>query len=471
MNDKLERIVNQIDGRWEPHHVEHLLLVVGGNPLPNAVAAVLLTLQGGTITLIHSEGEPSDAAVGRQEIGSFPVAQKLEAWLNDLSFAKVRLVGVRESRPDSIIQGVREALHSVAVTKIGINYTGGTKAMSVHAYRTVEEWRAEQREHGNEIEASFSYLDARRLEMVFDRASSQRSEVLYAGSAVKLDLEQDLLQIHGWKLKHPPKEAPVLPQSAQALLDVHTKPDAAERWREWLQNELLKKAKRPEQIVVNCSRSPDRQSCTVDQPGEKWANKTTLRAITLPWPTAPELRPLVEIMKSELRRTDGLDLGEAATKCSYKHPEDFCKWLNGGWLESVVLSALHQSLKDGLVDYVGMNLEPDASGDNPTGFEFDVVSLRGYQLFAFSCTTTRDKGSERSLLRLKLFEACIRARQLGGDAACVGLVCCSTDPVGMEYALRRDLDPEWRIRVFGIPHFADLASESAQWIREQSGEI
>jgi hypothetical protein len=176
-------------------------------------------------------------------------------------------------------------------------------------------------------------------------------------------------------------------------------------------------------------------------------------------------------MKNELGQTDGLNLGEAAATCGYKDPADFCKWLNGGWLESVVLSALHQSLKDGLVDYVGMNLEPDASGDNPTGFEFDVVSLRGYQLFAFSCTTTRDKGRERSLLRLKLFEAYLRARQLGGDEACVALVCCSTDPVGMEYALRRDLDPEGRIRVFGIPHFADLASEFAQWIREQSREV
>ncbi len=281
MSDKIERILKQDDNRWEPHRLEHLLLPIGGNPLPNAVAAVLLTSPGGTITLIHSEGEPTDALVGYQKIGSFPVAQKLEAWLNGFGFAKVRLKGVHESRPDSIIQGVREALDSVVATKIGVNYTGGTKAMSVHVHRALELWTAEQRKTGKEVEASFSYLDARRLEMVFDRTTSRPSEALYAGCAVKLDLEQDLLQMHGWKLKHTPTDTPIRPQSAQALLNLHSNPEAAERWREWVQTELFRNAKRPEQIIVNCSRSPDGQPCSVDQPGEKWANKTTLSGLAM----------------------------------------------------------------------------------------------------------------------------------------------------------------------------------------------
>jgi hypothetical protein len=35
---------------------QHLILLVGSNPLPNAVAAKLLLAEGGTVTLIHSKG-------------------------------------------------------------------------------------------------------------------------------------------------------------------------------------------------------------------------------------------------------------------------------------------------------------------------------------------------------------------------------------------------------------------------------
>lgn len=38
----------------EKVQVDHLILLVGGNPLPNAVAGKLLARSGGTITLLHS---------------------------------------------------------------------------------------------------------------------------------------------------------------------------------------------------------------------------------------------------------------------------------------------------------------------------------------------------------------------------------------------------------------------------------
>jgi hypothetical protein len=96
----------------------------------------------------------------------------------------------------------------------------------------------------------------------------------------------------------------------------------------------------------------------------------------------------------------------------------------------------------------------------------DVIALRGYQLFAFSCSTDKKK----PLLKLKLFEAYIRARQLGGDEARVALVCCSNDPEGLEHEMRRDVDPEGRIRVFGRKHLADLKVHIESWIRSQSGK-
>ena len=104
--------------------------------------------------------------------------------------------------------------------------------------------------------------------------------------------------------------------------------------------------------------------------------------------------------------------------------------------------------------------------DTGGAVDVDVVALRGYQLFAFSCST----GSKKGLLKTKLFEAYIRARQLGGDEGRIALVCCSNDPDGLEYEMRRDVDPEGRIRVFGSKHLADLVTHVGQWIRSQSKE-
>jgi hypothetical protein len=44
---------------FEPYRTDHLFLIVGANPLPNFVAALLLSKKGGTIHLLHSKGTVS----------------------------------------------------------------------------------------------------------------------------------------------------------------------------------------------------------------------------------------------------------------------------------------------------------------------------------------------------------------------------------------------------------------------------
>jgi len=86
--------------------------------------------------------------------------------------------------------------------------------------------------------------------------------------------------------------------------------------------------------------------------------------------------------------------------------------------------------------------------------------MRGYQF----CAIFRSTDTRKGLLKLKLFEAYVRARQLGGDEARVALVCCSNDRHGLEHEMRRDVDPEGRIRVFGRKHLANLAEYLREWI-------
>lgn len=408
------------------YQVDHLLLLVGGNPLPNAVAGKLLVRPGKKITLIHSA-----------EV--FGIAQRLRGWLG----GDVDLKQVEEANPTSILRGVQETLKGTS--SIGLNYTGGTKAMAVHAYQAVDEWAKQQRG----VRPVFSYLDARRLRMVIDPAEPDTGEqprFIYVGRGLTLKLEK-LLRLHGWSLRHQYNDQSILPDTAEALAKANSSESGAAAWRQWVEEVLEKQCRRP------------------DRP-DKWKSRGQLRGIKVPWPTNPLLAEVVETLKQELQQNgEQLDLAASAATCGYKEIEDFCRWLHGWWLEHLVLDVLSESSKGLCLDECAQNVET-----NEVQFDVDVVAMRGYQLFAFTCGTDSEAitgGRER--LKLKLFEGFIHARQLGGDEARVALVCCSDDPTKLQSELRRDIvDPH--IRVFGREHLPGLQTHVARWIKEQSQE-
>jgi hypothetical protein len=73
-------------------------------------------------------------------------------------------------------------------------------------------------------------------------------------------------------------------------------------------------------------------------------------------------------------------------------------------------------------------------------------------------------------LKKRLFEAYIRARQLGGDEACVALVCCAKDHEKLQEEMRRDVHAPQRIRVFGHQDLPELANQLSMWIQKESRE-
>lgn len=386
---------------------DHLLLLVGGNPLPNAVAGKLLAGSGGRITLVHSKSSAHSK-------GTAEVAQRLRTWMTEQKIVaergSIELKEVEESSATSIVQGVQERLKAFNAQSVGLNYTGGTKVMSVHAYRAVEQLAG-----GNGVTPVFSYLDARTLEMVFDPVDAGSSEQReYLGRKVKMGLK-DLLELHGWSFKYPPNEIPILPKGAGALARAFAGDEQAMQiWKDWISN----------------THQPE----ISDLPSDGLLN--------------------------QVKQTLSSEVYQVAK------PEDWMGWLKGKWLEHHVLDELSKLAGTLYLHENGQNIVP-----NEVEFDLDVVALRGYQLFAFSCSTDTDRvQGGRGRLKLKLFEAYVRARQLGGDEARVALVCCSNDPEGLQHEMQRDIDPEGRIRVFGRRHLADLATYLAQWIQSQSGE-
>lgn len=463
--------------------VDHLILLVGGNPLPNAVSGRVLLKPDGTITLIHSDGK----------YGTFNIAQNLQNWFTKQGFKPATLVGVRESDADSITMAIQNALKTVSHNfVVGLNYTGGTKAMAVHAYRAMERWAKERLA----TQPIYTYLDARTLSLIVDPPHPDQGKH-YVGRAMKIELD-DLLSLHGWSWKEPPTTQPFLPLISEALRQVYLDTNALQIWEKWKQDIL----------IANCAKDDDKEKretlfiklretlnlCNAEEDTKqaleyieqfalknsdeqiKWRPNGKLRAIRLPWPTDPLLKDLTVTMQQELGNSNSqLNLAEAAKRCG-KDLEDICDWLKGGfWLETVALQTLKAIEHEFHLHSVSMNLLPRLPSSPPKSslFEFDVIAMRGYQLFAFSCSTDTDSPKNKggkARLKKRLFEAYIRARQLGGDEARVALVCCADKPDELEREMYRALDAEGRIKVFGQEHLANLTAYLQAWIEEQSKE-
>ena len=144
---------------WEYHQVDHMFLLVGENPLPNYVAARLMLKQGGTPYLVHTTDTQKEA-------------KRLEIILSDQGIKTTQLVSLNDYESDAyhIRETIRPKLEAIKDGKIGLYYTGGTKAMAVHAYRTVV-----SKQHPDTV---FSYLDPRKLEMCIDREDGDRILIL-----------------------------------------------------------------------------------------------------------------------------------------------------------------------------------------------------------------------------------------------------------------------------------------------------
>lgn len=405
------------------YKADHLILLVGGNPLPNYVAARVLGKEGMAISLIYSEG-------------SQPIANRLKNSL-DKMFAFTATKPVDESRASSIQGEVTRALNRLPdAGKVGLHYTGGTKAMAVHAHRAVETWA---RSHHRS--AVFSYLDARTHKIIFDEPADE----VFVGDALVLDLA-DLLSLHGWKQQCAPRTDPILPQTARAIAAAyagHGK-DAGQPYEAWKQQELYPK-------------------CKGDN-GD-WKRDKDLRQIKLAWPDGV-LSPVANALQQETGQHGQakLDIEAARQTVKLSAPSDFCKWLDGIWLEHRVLDAL-MNLPD-LRPNPGQALQGVKIKTDKGDFDLDVAAIFGYQLFGFTCGTAVGRGA-RGELKLKLFEGLLRARQLGGDQARAALICVYEDPDGLRAEARQQIDPDEQFKVFGCEHLKDLEGELAHWIHIQ----
>lgn len=421
---------------FEKHKVDHLFVLIGENPLPNYVAARLLLHDGGTVHLVYTTQTKRRADLLERELKKVKeqhtTVKRIElgaSWANGHD--------IRKKIQDKIRPKGKPALEG----RIGLNYTGGTKAMAVHAYQALLEI-----DLPNSV---FSYLDSSKLQMCIDDNENRKTISVPAALAVspQPQLEQ-ILNLHNlsWKADNPPIDKSQAPEAAVEFAKQFMKspPRGAESqisgmWRKWC-DAAFQDAKYTSGEWKGYWKKDSEISTLLPLKllGSRGASQETVQI--------PE--EIKKILREKLQCVNDTQLSIQAVKGKFSELKQVYQWLDGGWLEDYVLWQVEEISTKYSIHERKMSLhiqDPEKSWRKIDQFEFDVAFLRGYQLFAISCTTT----SAHDYCKEKLFEAFQRAQQLGGDEARIALVCCydnNTNYLKQELSLVVD---DRKIEVFG----------------------
>ncbi|MBE9008450.1 DUF1887 family protein [Fortiea sp. LEGE XX443] len=418
---------------FDNHKVAHLFLLVGENPLPNYVTANLLLEKNGTLYLVHTTGTETQAKrlkniLDRDEEGK--------------GFQPTQLISLGKYESDAyhIQDEICRKIKGLKNGKTGLNYTGGTKAMAVHSYRAVlSQFRPD---------TVFSYLDSRSLEMCIDREDRERIHIKVTPDVLKVDLKK-IFELHGWKWGSDPIDEPKLIKAANAFAEFHTKEDSVTAWRNWC-DQILRPVTKDKKY--------------------RWLKEEELKKINPLSLETVNSQPQIKSALIELGLTEEELSLEVVKKQGLKKLKHVCEWLDGEWLEHYVLQQVKEISKKWLIHDSATSFWIFTE-NNPkeNKFQFDVAFMRGYQLFAISCTTDKSK----QVCKSKLFEAYIRAQQLGGSEARVALVCCAsqkdvnalqTEISNVFSSDSNAIIKDYKIAVFGADVLMNLSEEIDTWI-------
>jgi len=402
---------------------DHLFLLVGTNPLPDWVAAKLVLRDGGWLWLVHSQATNEVAIrLANHATQNKPCQPQFVPVANPWDF-------------DSVRTALEAVLDSQQFDSVGLNYTGGTKVMSVHAHRVFANRFPKK--------AILSYLEAPRSVMHFEPVEPNypRGYEISVGMAedVKFEFKKLALLHEDFQRIHP-KDKVKARLIAEMLRDVHQTFNGQSAWRKdcdafLKRKENKTKFKSPSELKaqpIPCARLfPHIADALI--PGDSTEEKTLLKIVDHPGSEFINVTELAE-------------------------------WLDGKWVEHLVLGLLLERQKIYGIHSIGSNAEPVLESEENAKkykiqFEIDVAAMRGYQLHAISCYS----GSTEATCKLKLFEVFTRARQLGGDEARAALVCNVDDARKVEKQAGEVWDIKDRVKVFGRADLKKLGDHLKDW--------
>ena len=420
---------NELEEFLKDRRSDHLFLLVGGNTLPNWVAAQLLLKQpNGRVYLVYTSGV-------RKQL------ERLKKILEEEG-KPVSCFETDSADEEKIFKAVKDQAERLARTtsgKIGLNYTGGTKMMSVHAHHAI-------REAKDVHDPILSYLDAHSLELKFDDPPGGERDVASAHQ-VCISIEK-LFKLHGDPRKYKRGDRDRFsyddrvkaPNAARGLAIAYSHLSGQKLWRKWY-NEMMKSKPVDQAPLPN----DDDFNHLSDAPPEVIAG----------------CRGMLDSF--------GVKGGETLQTVVDKNGQDFkdvselTNWFNGLWLEHYTMSQLADCQAKGVkLNDNGLVTNLQATSEKGRALQADVLALRGYQLYYFSCYT----GNDPTTAKLKLFEAIVRAQQLGGEETRAAVVACVDNPVALRRQVEEELEDDSRegqFEVFGRDSLPKLTGELKRW--------
>lgn len=374
-----------------------LILLVGTNPLPNYVVGKFFLRENKDlekIWLVYTSQTEKYADNLEKELKIEKVNIEKRSLSSEASAFKIR----KEFR-----EGV---LNNLKGKTIHLNYTGGTKSMSVHTYIATLKESIEISENELDITATYSYLNARGFNIYRDDLENPITGDLRK----EVDLNfKTLLDLHGYKRDgvndiYKQSLLPVIQEIEKVITETHSGDlNGFKKYTRIYSNESDDKTK----LISNQQELPDH---ILDFPSKRGTNEFT-----------PTQKRVLQKLPNNLKvyNSDG-KANKALSNEEIKYAISF---LDGKWLEMYVEYVINKYIKNQINKFkidVGWEIrDPDWSqakndeGSYKLKFELDVIMLNGYQLFGISCTTA----SNRPICKSKGFEILRRSKQIGGDEA------------------------------------------------------
>lgn len=333
---------------------KYLVLLVGTNPLPIAVSALYFGNKISEIKLLYSE---TNKKVEQKSTKNF--ADNIETLLRDKGFkGKIDKNSFSDiGNPNYIRQDIDNVFKTIAKepTEIILDYTGGTKAMSVNVYDKLKELFTDK--------FSSVYVDARTFKMVDDKGRG--IEDLRDKMALSID---EIASLHGYK-REKNKEGMLRYESVLNELKRIINEGKIGEFLSW-----------KNRIRDAFAKNNGQYTNVIEQMPIKLIPKTT-----------QELKNLAN-RKEKLKR--------------------FIEWLDGKWFEDYVYEIMKE-IKNEAGKSSTLSIDRKWKGKKEgkgTEFELDTLAVRGYQLFGISCTTS----DNRHVCKEKGFEIFHRVSQIGG---------------------------------------------------------
>ncbi len=392
-----------------------LVLLMGTNPLPNYVVGkyfISTNKKLKRIWVVHTSQTRDFALNLKKQFGD-----KCKNNLIQLN---------EESDPKQIATDLEDKLFPELKDKdVHLNYTGGTKVMSVHAYKTMfSELKGK---------VSFSYLDARHFKLLDDENGVVQADLRNLKEVSPSS--EVILELHGYEKLRDKKI-----YYQRAIQNLQTIIQDGELDMIVKSFEINPNGGIPLDYLYKGNDLIYDKKQLIQKVGN---NIVSVNNIVTKFVQG---NPILEsIFKNQAYIPANFPEGEDSWKVKL-----IVEFLAFAWLEQYVEFCLKndQDIKNKCKTELNWDII-NSKWKNKMKFEIDVLLLYGYQLTGISCTTSWN----REKCKLKCFEILHRIRQIGGDEAKAVLICM------MEGNYLTDLNKEMEINTGGSKNILVLGKE------------